>query len=461
MKNICVDLDNTLVYVDTMFVLWLQTLQKNPLHACYALFIFIFRGSAEAKHFLVCDANIAIKNLPYNQGLISWIKKQRAAGHAIWLVTGTNQFVANRIAMHLAIFDGVYASDKHNNLVGKKKATFLKNQFENYTYIGDNKKDIPVWAGASECGLVGDKHTKRFKDITFKYVFNRPKPTFKDWAKLFRAKDWFKNLLIFLPVLLYHPYLDLTLLNTALITFVCLCLFASFGYVINDAIDFSNDIDSSRHQTRPFVKGLIDIPHALTLATAPLFGGLLLTLTLPLATTWCLITYILITLIYSLIAKRYAILDLFVLSSLYALRVDIGCTLTTHICTSEISLAILFICLGLVCAKRYCDLQHNTPSSTSYRLTDTPFFAQMGMVASGLGTMLFSDYIRSFSTLNNGYQHPNNLFLFIPILLYWQFKVWYDAHNYKHINQLVDYVRTTRLTYIVLSLFVIIVLASK
>ena len=55
--------------------------------------------------------------------------------------------------MHLAIFDGVYASDKHNNLVGEK-SNFLKNQFENYTYIGDNKKDIPVLQVQASVGLL-------------------------------------------------------------------------------------------------------------------------------------------------------------------------------------------------------------------------------------------------------------------------------------------------------------------
>ena len=168
MKPICVDLDNTLIFADTMFLLWLQVLKKNPILAFYAIFIFIFIGSAQAKHFLTCHGNLDIEHLPYNESLIIWLKKQKDNGHPIWLVTGCNQFIANRIALHLSFFDGVLASDKQNNLVSQKKAMALKNHFASFIYIGDHKQDLAVWDVADECGIVCHNKKPPF-NRTFKY----------------------------------------------------------------------------------------------------------------------------------------------------------------------------------------------------------------------------------------------------------------------------------------------------
>ena len=124
-----------------------------------------------------------------------------------------------------------------------------------------------------------------------------------------------------------------------------------------------------------------------------------------------------------------------------------------YICTSEISLAILFICLGLVCAKRYCDLQHNTPSSTSYRLTDTPFLHKWAWLLLGL-EQCFQTILGVFN-IKQWLPTPQQPLFVHSNLLYWQFKFGM-THTTININQLVDYVRTTRLTY--LFSFVIIVI---
>ena len=105
---------------------------------------------------------------------------------------------------------------------------------------------------------------------------------------------------------------------------LCLSLFVCFGYVINDAIDFSNDIDSSRHQTRPFVKGLIEIPYALILTTTCSLAPYCL----PGAAASNYLALIVFT-NYThipLIAKRYASW-IYLSYQAYAKR-DIGCTLT-------------------------------------------------------------------------------------------------------------------------------------
>ena len=63
MKPICVDLDNTLIFSDSMFLLWLKVLKKSPMLALYVIYIFFFNGSAEAKHFITCHGNLDIETI--------------------------------------------------------------------------------------------------------------------------------------------------------------------------------------------------------------------------------------------------------------------------------------------------------------------------------------------------------------------------------------------------------------
>lgn len=449
MKPICVDLDNTLIFSDSMFLLWLKVLKKSPMLALYVIYIFFFNGSAEAKHFITCHGNLDIENLPYNQNLVSWLVQKKEQGHAIWLVTGANQFIANRIALHLPIFDGVLASDKQNNLIGEKKASCLKNHFSSFIYIGDHKKDLVVWAEASESGIVCKNKKPPFKG-TFKYIFNRPQATLKDWAKLLRIDHWPKNLLIWLPMLFQYKALDSSLFLLALLATICLCLFASVGYICDDAINLNQG------KKKPFVTGLIDIPQALQIASLILVINLCLMSFLPNETKSFLITYFIAALCFSLLGKNNIILDVFLLASFYAIRVEIGCTLIAGICSPELTLSILFSCLGLACAKQLTSLKKD--DSQAIQQTDNSsnvsLLSSIGISISGIGVMMFADFLRHFIH-ETSYAQPNYLFLCIPLLLYWQYKFWHCCFNQR--SQNIDGTTMYKDTYIVSSLLIIII----
>ena len=454
MKPICVDLDNTLIFADTMFLLWLQVLKKNPILAFYAIFIFLFTGSAQAKHFLTCHGHLDIENLPYNQPLIIWLRKQKEKGHPIWLVTGCNQFIANRIALYLSFFDGVLASDKQNNLVSQKKAMALKNHFASFIYIGDHKQDLAVWDIADESGIVCHNKKPPF-DRTFKYVFDRPQASLQTWSKLLRLDHWPKNLLLWIPILLGYPVINNNNILLACITTLSLCLFASVGYVINDALDLKEDLTSKRHQGRPFVTGSIGLPKALQASLGILLVSCGLLFWLPFETSSLLLLYFCMSLAYSLVAKRLVILDVFILASLYGLRIEIGCSLVHSVCSPELSLSILFICLGLACAKRFSDLtyNHSLSENSTYTHSDISLISTIGIGTSCIGVMLASDFVRHLITSTNHFTKPNYLFLSIPLVLYWQFKIWYGAHHNNGLNEPVVFLKSQTETYILSLLF--------
>jgi hydroxymethylpyrimidine pyrophosphatase-like HAD family hydrolase len=82
--------------------------------------LWLSGGKARLKQKLACSATFDPKNLPYNDELIGWFKRQYAKGRKLVLCTASDRSFASQIALHLKIFEGVIASDGVTNVSGKK-----------------------------------------------------------------------------------------------------------------------------------------------------------------------------------------------------------------------------------------------------------------------------------------------------------------------------------------------------
>ena len=61
--------------------------------------------------------------------------------------------------------------------------------------------------------------------------------TLSNFEKLFRVKQWVKNLFIFFPLLFAGKFYLLPKLSACFIAFVGFCLVSSSVYILNDLID--------------------------------------------------------------------------------------------------------------------------------------------------------------------------------------------------------------------------------
>jgi phosphoserine phosphatase len=106
--------------------------------------------------------------LPYNSELLRWLQGQRRAGRALWLATGADESLANRVAVHLGIFDGVLASDGQTNLTSSRKLAMLESKFGHglssqtasstsrpsaFDYVGNSTADLPLLTSARQAML--------------------------------------------------------------------------------------------------------------------------------------------------------------------------------------------------------------------------------------------------------------------------------------------------------------------
>ncbi|KAA0446168.1 MAG: hypothetical protein FXV79_01660 [Candidatus Thioglobus sp.] len=155
MTTLIVDLDHTLIDTDLLYESSIGALKSKP----WLLFMLPFwfgRGKGYLKHKLVQHFQIDAAKLPYNKTTINYIKTRKKQGDKAILATASHEFYALAVEKHLALFDDVMASNKDFNLSGGNKAGKLVERFgvKGFDYIGDHKRDIPVWEAANLAILV-------------------------------------------------------------------------------------------------------------------------------------------------------------------------------------------------------------------------------------------------------------------------------------------------------------------
>lgn len=103
---IAVDLDGTLTYTDTLYEAVILLLKRNVFYTLLLIY-WVFKGKAIFKHEIARRVSIDASLLPYNLKLIEWLLDQKSKGRTIILCTAANFKIAQHVAEHLKIFDGV------------------------------------------------------------------------------------------------------------------------------------------------------------------------------------------------------------------------------------------------------------------------------------------------------------------------------------------------------------------
>ena len=128
-----------------------------------------------------------------------------------------------------------------------------------------------------------------------------------EFINLIRIYQWFKNILIFLPLFTVNIFPDTNLILKYIFGFVALSLCASSVYVFNDILDFKNDKSHPIKCQRPIASNQVSIYQGLILGIVILIIGLILSYNINLKFFLHILTYIIITNLYSVFLKNYFI----------------------------------------------------------------------------------------------------------------------------------------------------------
>ncbi len=434
---LCVDLDGTLIASDMLGESLMALAKQSPL-SLLLVPVWVLRGRHCLKARLAERVEINPALLPYRREVLDTVAEMRRTGQVrAVLATASHQRVAQAICQHLGIFDEVMATDGAANLKGQTKAQLLQQRFgHNFIYAGDSRADLPVWRVANKAIVVGNRRMRAEAErVTGVHQFvETPRASWRDVVQAMRPHHWSKNVLLFLPLLLAHNLK----LSSWIITTVGTVLFglaASGVYVLNDLFDLPSDRQHPWKSRRPFASGTLSIPTGLLLAgilvVLAVAGGRWL-VNAPFAAA--VLAYYVLSLLYSLQLKRRVLLDVFVLTSFYGMRILIG-ALTTRTPLSEWFLTFsMFFFFSLAMAKRFSELVHareladNSNSGRGYQPCDMPLLSQAGMAAAFAAIIVFCFYVQSPATVAL-YPHPAPLMMIAPALLYWLVRIWLKAHR--------------------------------
>ena len=260
----------------------------------------------------------------------------------------------------------------------------------------------------------------------------------RDLVRSMRLKQWAKNLLLIVPMLVGHrlqPDLLADNLLRFLIAFVAFGGCASSIYLVNDVIDLESDRRHPRKKFRPLAMGQVRIRTALILAVCVLAAGLALGAgLLGRGFGAMLLLYTGLSTSYCLYFKRKLILDVFVLAGLYTHRIVAGgVALLVWPLTPWLLAFAMFLFLSLAFVKRFSELveadgDRDLAPGRSYRATDIDLIRTVGPASGYMAVLVFCLYINSADVIKL-YPAPQMLWGICPILLYWITRVWFLAER--------------------------------
>ncbi len=459
-----VDLDKTLTKVDTLVesgVIFAKGGLKNFLKMPTLILSGKSRLKSRIADYCIPDASL----LPYNDDVIRLIEERSSNGDEVFLVTAADQRIADSVTSQ---FDNIVrgvGSSEDVNLKGEVKASYLVEKFGEgrFDYVGDSKSDIPVWKMARYGFCVNSRMARIMPDNCSLLSSGSGPKIMSVLPRMLRMKQWVKNLLVFLPILLHESFPRNNEILDGFFAMIGFCFFASSVYILNDTMDLEMDRKHPRKSKRPIASGEVSIISSLVLMAALLGSSSIMMLLLGKGEVLLLlISYFMLNIIYSTFLKTIVVIDVMILSIFYTMRIIAGST------SSEINLSIwlfvfsIFIFTSLGFLKRHSSLVLKGKEGESlllgrgYSPDDLAVVSSMGAASGMLSALVVSLYIDSEAASAN-FQSQEFLWGIPIVIIYWMSRFWILSGRGAIPDDPVSYAATDRTTWMV-SLFCLILI---
>jgi 4-hydroxybenzoate polyprenyltransferase len=438
---LCVDLDGTLVKSDTFHDALCVMIRTHPASLLRIPGWMISGGKARVKAEVAARVPLDASHLPYNHPVLHFLAEQHRLGCPVYLATGADISLANRVAAHLGFFSGVFASNDADtsapsgafvNLTGSHKLAALQQRFPAFDYIGNARPDLPALAHSRQAYVanptLGLTLGLKARKVRIARSFEDRRPLVPAFLKAIRLHQWAKNVLLILPLLLSHN-VNLHTIVPALAAFLCFSFIASANYLVNDLLDIESDRHHLKKRFRPFAAGDLSVSGGLAIVLVLIAASCALLPQLPAVFGLWLLVYAVTTSSYSFRLKRIPLVDVLVLSGLYTLRMLAGGAATGTEISPWLSSLSIFLFLSLAMVKRFSELTNlrdrgiTNSLGRGYMVGDLEQIRAFGTASAYAAVVVFSLYI-SRPDVYALYRHPGRLWLIVPLMLYWLSRVW-------------------------------------
>ena len=396
-----------------------------------ALLGWFVRGRAYAKQRLAERDDLDVSILPYDQRMLAWLRDERARGRTLALATASDRRAAQAVADHVGLFDAVFASDGSINLKAARKAQRLQQAYPaGFVYAGNEAADLAVWRAASRAVVANaspglNRRAARTFDV--ERTFTREHDAGRALIKAMRPQQWLKNLLVFVPMLAGQGWSQPQAWAIAFVAFWALSFTASGVYLVNDAADIDADRRHPRKRARAFASGALSSAWGLGAA------GVLIALGLALAAAAgvlaLLLLYLGVAVAYTFWLKRVLLLDVFVLASLYTLRLLIGGAATGFFASDWLLAFSGFVFLSLALVKRVAETRDlarrggGAVDRRGYVSGDSDILTMMGVSAGFIAALVLALYLQDDVVAAN-YSRPLLLWGLPAAGVLWICRLW-------------------------------------
>jgi 4-hydroxybenzoate polyprenyltransferase len=181
---------------------------------------------------------------------------------------------------------------------------------------------------------------------------------FTSLLKLLRPHQWLKNLLLLFP-----PFLGGTLFPDDLdfqmiLPFISFCLMSSSSYILNDLFDKEHDRHHPDKCTRPIASGIISVAQARFITALLLMGSVVIAANISRMFFVIQIAYFVTTMTYSIKLKDVVLVDIFLISLGFLLRLKAGGEAYGVAISEWLFLTVFLLSVFLSTGKRLAEKLH-------------------------------------------------------------------------------------------------------
>jgi decaprenyl-phosphate phosphoribosyltransferase len=192
-------------------------------------------------------------------------------------------------------------------------------------------------------------------------------------VKLIRPKHWIKNLFLLIPVFFAGSLFQIERIEILGLGIIAFCLVASAVYIINDLKDIEVDRIHPLKKERPLASGAVSKSKATVLIVVLILIGLSLSYWLNPIFFYLICIYLVLNVTYSFGLKNISIVDLFIVSLGFLIRIYSGGILAGVEVSHWLAIMILLLSLFLVLAKRRDDIVLQAKSQAVIRKTSSSY----------------------------------------------------------------------------------------
>lgn len=246
-------------------------------------------------------------------------------------------------------------------------------------------------------------------------------------VKTLRVYQWTKNSLVFAALIFAGELMDLEAIQLSIIAFFSFCFSASSAYILNDIIDIEKDRLHPEKSRRPIPRGDVSIPMAFFLTVALAVLSLALGYTLGIKFIAILLVYVFLTVSYSLLWKKFFLVDVLVLAMGFVTRAIAGAVAINVVFSHWLIVCTLFLALFLGLGKRRGELLLLKDDAENHRSVlvfyTIEYLDQLLLIVSGGALITFTIYTCSPEVITR--LHTDKLYLSLPFVIYGLFRYLY------------------------------------